>query len=416
MKPSPLSPVTGVCAADEQPPPNAYRKKWLILALAWAAAAFLIWPVFRHRPILIYHESRTDDAIAIGYALCAGLLYWFYRIESRRADRSRALILTLLIALLTAFTNQIHHYFVDEGSYFPPSLQLNNLQWQERLQIDVTQGKLAVPHVYRFLPNAIVLWMQLLRVNYDAARDIYRSIFGLLLFYSIYRFARRYTDYLGGILTLLLVAAVYPMSFEAYAGQLTDPMSHLSFVLAFLFLATGEFECFLSTLIIGSLAKETVLAMTGFYLLFCYRERRFWLKAAILCGSTVIVYYGVRLWVLGGAMQYRQISGVDPQHALGNLRSPQWPMAVAILLAYSIFLVIAWKQTPTMLKKLALYLIPVLLISNAFFGWLRETRNYMPAVFVLAVIAARYISQRIHAPEIETALACEAAVSDSSLQ
>ena len=58
------------------------------------------------------------------------------------------------------------------------------------------------------------------------------------------------------------------------------------------------------------------------------------------------------------------------------------------------FLVLGWKETPASLKRMALYLTPVLLISNVFFGWLYETRNYMPAVFVLAVIAGRYISRR----------------------
>lgn len=385
---------------------NVRRKKWLIIALAWAATAFLTWPILRHRPILVHSKFRTDAAIAIGYAACAALLYWCYRAESRRLDRSRAFILIILIALLTCFTNQIHHYFVDEGNIWPAAFQMNNLQWQERLQIAIARGDLVVPHVYRFLPNGVVLWMQLLRINFDVARDIYRWIVGLLLLYAIYCLARRYTDYLGGIMALLLVSAVYPMSFESYAGQLTDPMSHLSFVLAFLFLATGHFEYLLSTLIIGSLAKETVLAMTGFYALFCRQDRHYWRKAAILCASTLIAYYGVRLLVLRGSMRYKQISGVDPHHAIDNLKQRDWPMAVVILLAYSIFLVIGWKETPGMLKRLALYLIPVLVISNVFFGWLHETRNYMPAVFVLAVIAARYLSRHIRsadvAPQSET--------------
>jgi hypothetical protein len=373
---------------------EARRKKWLILASVWAATAFFAWPVLRHRAILVARESRTGLAVAIGYALCAALLYWLYRTESRRLDPARNLILVILIALLSCFTNQVHHAFVDQGNMWPASFHMNNLQWQERLQLAVARGELVAPHVYRFLPNGIVLWMQLLRVHFEVARDIYRSIAGLLLFYAIYRFARCYTDYLGAILALLLAAAVYPMSFEGYSGQLTDPLSHLSFVLAFVFLATGDFEYLLSTLVIGSLAKETVLAMTGFYILFCRRDRHYQLKAATLCAATAIAYYGVRALILRGNMHYTQISGVAPQHVLDNFRSPDWPMAILILLAYLVFLAIGWSETPGMLKRLALYLIPVLLISNVFFGWLRETRNYMPAVFVLAVIAGRYISRR----------------------
>jgi hypothetical protein len=61
---------------------------------------------------------------------------------------------------------------------------------------------------------------------------------------------------------------------------------------------------------------------------------------------------------------------------------------------YTAFLVPGWSETPRSLKYLFLYLTPVLVGSNLVISWLRETRNYMPAVFVLAVAAARYISRR----------------------
>lgn len=371
------------------------QKKWLILGSVWAATAFCIWPILRHRTSSPDWAWRTNLGIAGGYASC-GLICWlFYRAESRRLDRSRNLILIILIALLTCFVNQLHHRFVDEGSMFPG---MTNLIWQERIQDAVVKLGAVAPHVYRFLPNGIVLWMQICRISFDAARDIYRSIFGLILFYAIYRFARLYTDYLGAVLALLLVAVVYPMSFENYAGQLTDPLSHLSFVLAFIFLETGDFEYLLSTLLIGSLAKETVLAMTGYYVLFCRSDRRYIAKAITLGFTTLLAYFGVRFFVLRGGMTYGQISAVDPSHAIINLHSP-WVLTSTILLAYIIFLVLGWNETPGSLKRLALYLIPVLLISNVFFGWLYETRNYMPAVFVLAVIAARYICGCIQSQE-----------------
>ncbi len=138
--------------------------------------------------------------------------------------------------------------------------------------------------------------MQLCRVRFDAARDIYRLVFGLLLFYSIYRYARLYTGYAAAILALLLVALVYPISFEHYAGQLTDPLSHLSFVLAFIFLETEDFAFLLTTLIIGSLAKETVLALSGFYVLFCRREKRYSIKAVVLCAASLATFFAVRAW------------------------------------------------------------------------------------------------------------------------
>jgi hypothetical protein len=42
---------------------------------------------------------------------------------------------------------------------------------------------------------------------------------------------------------------------------------------------------------------------------------------------------------------------------------------------------------------LALFLFPVLFLSGLFFSFLVEMRNFMPLVFVLAVIAARYLTE-----------------------
>src|SRR5208283_3644637 len=178
----------------------------------------------------------------------------------------------------------------------------------------IQRSSSALPHSYRFLPNSIVRWMQMSGLAYEQARDLYRLIFGILLFYAIYKYARLYTNYLGAVIAMLLVGVAYPVSFEWSAGQLTDPLSHLSFVLAFIFLETEEFALLLSTLLIGSLAKETVLAMAGYYVLFHRKERRYVLKAAVLCVAGVAVYFGVRLWVLHGTMHYDQASGMTLGH------------------------------------------------------------------------------------------------------
>jgi hypothetical protein len=98
-----------------------------------------------------------------------------------------------------------------------------------------------IAHAARFLPNSVVRWLQLGGWNFPQARDLYRLLFGMLLFYSIYRYARVFTGHVGAIVAVLLTAAVYPISFQNYVGQLTDPMSHLSFVLAFLFIEREDF-------------------------------------------------------------------------------------------------------------------------------------------------------------------------------
>jgi len=316
------------------------------------------------------------------------------RAESRRLTRPQAVVLVLLVILFTGLTNNLHSFNVDQATnYFPDP----NRVWQNNVHNLVMRFSLEVlPHSYRFLPNSIVRWMQLARIDFDSARDLYRLIVGLLLFYSIYKYARLYCNYTGALISMLFIAAVCPVTFEHYGGQLTDPLSHLSFVLAFIFLETEEFALLLSTLLIGSLAKETVLAMAGYYVLFHRKERNYLLKAAVLCVAGVAVYFGVRVFVLHGMMHYNQASGMMPDHVWENWQNGEWQepflLTVGALLP---FLALGWKQTALALKRQALFLLPVLFISGLLFSWLRESRNFMPLVFVLAVIAGGYLSRQL---------------------
>jgi hypothetical protein len=300
--------------------------------------------------------------------------------------------LVFVVFLLTSITNNLHTFNVDQATNY---FSYPNLVWQNNVHNLVMQFSPDVlPHSYRFLPNSIVRWMQLARIGFDSARDLYRLIFGLLLFYSIYKYARLYCDYTGALIAMLFSAAIYPVSFEHYAGQLTDPLSHLSFVLAFIFLETEEFALLLSTLLIGSLAKETVLAMAGYYLLFGRKERNYRLKAAVLCLAGTAVYIGVRLFVLHGTIHYNQVSGVTLDHAWENLRTGVWEWPFLLTAGALLpFLALGWKETPASLKRQAVFLLPVLFISSLFFSWLSEARNFMPLVFVLAVAAGGYLSR-----------------------
>jgi hypothetical protein len=145
--------------------------------------------------------------------------------------------------------------------------------------------------------------------------------------------------------------------------------------------------------LIGSLAKETVLSLTGYYVLFRCRNRNYRLKAASLCVATVLAYFCVRLPVQHGHMTYEQISGVTLDHVLVNWADPIGRTLFAITAgAFLPFLILGWKNTPRSLRSMTLFLLPVLFTSSLFFSWLREARNYMPLVFVLAVVAARYLT------------------------
>jgi len=365
----------------------------VLLLLIWALAAVAILPALFHWPArpqtalasLVVKYSARLVALAIGY--------FVYRSELWRLPRRQALAFAFLVLLLTLVVSHIHRINVDQSStYFDDQ---SNTQWQISVQNQVILlSDSELPHSYRFLPNAIVRWMEFGGAGYNEGRDAYRLIFTVPLFWAIYCYARLYTGYKGAIIALLLVGIIFPISFEEYAGQLADPLSHLSFVLAFIFLATGQFWFLLTTLLLGSLAKETVLAMAAYYVLFHRKDRYYPAKAALLCGAAAAFYFGVRFAVLHGSMDYAHVSGVSSSQISANISDYHIWVPRVLLTAGSLFpfLALGWNTTPRVLRQLTLFLAPTLFLSSFAFSWLSETRNFMPLVFILAVVAGRYFA------------------------
>jgi hypothetical protein len=373
----------------------AGNRRVQLLALAWTAAAIVTLPFFlgwsAPSPAAGFAlELRQALGYFVALALCCGI----YRRELHRLSRSQAFAVVFLVALLTCILNQLHNFNVDYGAdYFD---DVSNSAWQAQLHSDVMNKALTVaPHAARFLPNAIVRWFELGGMSFEAARDLYRMIFVLLLFYAIYCYARLHTTHLGALIALLLTAVIYPVSFEYYAGQLTDPLAHLSFVLAFIFLAKQDFAALFATIMIGAIAKENVLVMTGYYVLFRYRDPHYTLRAGALTVGSLVAYFGLRIYVLGGLMHYSNISGVTTAHIPENWQDTTWILPFLLTAGALLpFLVLGWRTTPRSLKQTALYLLPVLFSANLMFSWLHESRNFMPLVFVLAVVAARTLTQQ----------------------
>lgn len=158
------------------------RRQWLIIALAWILAALTALPVLGHWKANPPGAFCTHLAIDASYVAVALLCYAFFRTESKQLGRSRAIALVVLIFLLSSFVNHIHSFNVDHASNYAPPF--SNEMLQEHLQNQVVNlSPSAIPHSYRFLPNAAVYWLQVGDVRFDVARDIYRRLAGLVLFY-----------------------------------------------------------------------------------------------------------------------------------------------------------------------------------------------------------------------------------------
>ena len=214
-----------------------------------------------------------------------------------------------------------------------------------------------------------------------------------LLLFSIYYYARCYYSHGKAILVLMIYAVVYPISIRYYAGQITDPISHLSFVLTFIFLKINLFSYFSLTILIGILAKESIGIMSLYYVLFRRKDKRYLFKVIFLIVICFFIIFGIRMWVTSGDVQYRNISGVNLTHVKNNLLDiSRWGRQMLFTVGIFIpFLFISWKGSQREIRNLTIFLFPFLLLSNVFFGWLCETRNLIPVVIILSLIAVNSI-------------------------
>jgi hypothetical protein len=352
-------------------------------------------------PVLLHLPPPVGQGAGIAFVYLPALLaavacYQFDRTFSRR-EKAEALFICVAFAFLS---NYLHIWLVD----LAPGLPISTLDWQIDLHKSVLDLRPEVlPHSYRFLPNSLVRLFEQVTGDFSSARDSYRNLFGVLLFYALYRFARLFLLHGGALFVLAFWSVVSSVSFRYYLGQLTDPISHLSFILAFIFIETEQFVYLLLTLMIGCLGKETVLAMTGYYAFRHWREKSHRLKLVVLIIASVAVYLAARAWVLHGALDYAQISGVALDHVAKNWADNAWwlPALFYTVGIFVPFVIAGWRQSPRTLRSLALYLFPVLLISSLFFSWLWETRNFMPLVAVLTVLTVYHLvpGERAHVQE-----------------
>jgi len=371
------------------------RATVLSLALAIVSALPVIvphhWMTAGTRPAAVALLMR-----AVAFCLPLVALLLCLKIDLGLAMRGKIALLIAFGALSWALTD-LHYTTVELGHYFPSDSYGDNRDWQlmmHRAVLRLDPGWL--PHSYRFLPDGVAEILTWLTGSFEPARAIYRLTFTFLLLLSIYYWSRLYTGHGAAIAVVMVYAIVYPASIRYYAGQLTDPMSHLAFVVAYIFLELEVFPFVAVAILLGLLAKESVALLVVYFLFFEREQKHHWLKSLGLIAGSAAVLLGVRAYVQHGNFGYGQISGVPIEHVLENLRDLDfWPRQFVFTIGCFLpFVVLDWRNVPRRLKRMLLVVAPGLIGSSLFFSWLREARNYVPATIILALITVRFLARQ----------------------
>jgi hypothetical protein len=345
---------------------------------------------FRPARILPPYASPVATAWGVTLVLLAMVLALAIRAWLDRAWEPHATRHVVLFAIFAAILTFLHWLEVDRQS--------QNLEWQGQLYEGLLNHEYEAPHNYRPLPYGFVRLIEWITHQWVFACLSYRWFFTFWFLWASYRLARRYLNPSRALVTLLPLVLLYPLSIFHYQGQLTDPVSHTLFVLAFLYLLEDRPLALAAALALGIMAKETVVLVAPAYLA-CYWRRgwRSWFITAGLGSACLAAFLAVRLplgWWPGG----ENLNGVGLvvwpnlgyEHPRALLTVPLWVNLghpVLFVVPFVPFIVWRWRHIPSHLRALFLVVTPLLLLSNICFGWLYESRNYMPLVPLLATMA-----------------------------
>jgi hypothetical protein len=317
------------------------------------------------------------------------------RARADRRDGAWAPWLTLGFGLLAGGLTLVHWLVVDR--------QPHRLAWQRDLYLDLLNHAAGAPHQYRPLPYGFARLAELLAHDWLFACLAYRWSFTFWFVWSAFRLARLYLPPARALATLAPLVALYPLSILHYFGQLADPLSHTLFVLGTIYLledrpwplaAPGTVGVAL-----GVLAKETAVLLVPVYLVCHLRSGpRAWLTTAGLGAGAVAAFLAARLplrWWPG----YEAINGTSGLMVGTNLGIGPPVVWTSVPLAenylhpllfvgpFVLALAWSWRSIDRTLRAACLTLTPLLLASNLCFGWMYESRNYMPLVPLLATAA-----------------------------
>ena len=263
-------------------------------------------------------------------------------------------------------------------------------KWQKMVYTHVLNHQNDVtPHNLRPLPYGFARLLEWMTHDWVFSSIAYRWYFSFWFLLASYQFARLWLSSKLSYLMVAIMCMLYRYSIKQYFGQLTDPLSHWLFVMALIFVVEDQWLSLAMALALGILAKETAMLIVLAYWACWWRHG--WpafRKTAALGIVCAISFLSVRL-PYGWCPRYEQINGTACSMFWANLRVLGFcfPHLTRFFIVFIPFIAFGWRTLDGRLKALCLTVVPLVLISSFWFGWVYESRNYMPLLPLLVTSA-----------------------------
>lgn len=380
--------------------------------LTLLAAISLAPLVLEHRPMHLlgpYGDMRTtrlaEGAVLLVMAAALAARARADRVSDGHAGLAMSGFATLAAVMTAWHWQSVDRLVVAATPGAPPTYAIS--EWQRDIYEAVLNGLRQnlvgfsyVPHAFRPLPYGFTRSLELVTRDWGFSCLAYRWFFSTWFLWATFRFARLFLLPTPAWLVVAAVAALYPFSIWYYWGQLTDPLSHALFVLALIYVVQDRWLALAGALALGVLAKETAVVLVPAYWLAYWRDGvGAWVRAAAVAAACVAAYLAVRI-PLGWTLSFDAINGTADWMLRGNfMGDARYPSPAPIRENYlfpavyvGVFLPLIgarWRGLDRRLRVLVMTLVPLVLLTNACFGWMHEARNYLPLVPLLATAALR---------------------------
>jgi hypothetical protein len=373
-----------------------YPRKVLTAFSLTALAATALLPLLVERPPAAFLPPRDGPWPWAAKLLVTGILLlvvagrWY--LDRRLHEAGGPSMLTFLAA--AAAMTACHWLMVDSQTLPNETVE----SWQRDLYLGTLNHTYDPPHRYRPLPYGFVRLLEWVTHDWSFSCLAYRFFFNYWLLWAWHRFACLFHAPRRAALTLLPFLLYYPLSIALYRGQLTDPLSHTLFVLGFLYIFEDRPLALAAALALGIVAKETAVLLVPCWLVCHLRGGwRAWITTAALGAAATAAFLAARLsfgWQPGA----KEMNGAGLMIGTNlGLGEPGAYTGVPLIVNYLHPLLFVapfvppiawqWRRIDVRLRLVAATLTPLLLVSNLCFGWLYESRNYVPLLPLFTTMA-----------------------------
>ncbi len=298
----------------------------------------------------------------------------------------------ILFAVLAGLMTLIHWIVVD--SRYPADW------WEPKTYSEILNHTSEAPHNYRPLPYGFARLVERITHNWTFACVSYRWFFTFWFLWASYRLARLYLSPQRALLDPGAISASLSGVDLPLLGPVDRPAQPRPVRVGVPLSVGGSSGGTGRGAGLGVAAKETVVIVAPAYLA-CYWRRgwRSWFITAGLGAACVAAFLATRVPLGWRPGSYDKINGTTGLMIGTNLGFGE-PIANLVpsllenylhpLVFVGLFIppiVWRWRSLDPHLRALFLVVTPLLLLSNVCFGWLYESRNYMPLVPLLATMA-----------------------------